>query len=284
MSGACPSCGNPADELFPVDTGMRLALKTTGMADSLPDAVCSTCMAELAGKVSQGYKLRQEADARNKNRVLMWKNRVNLIKQARTLMANKSYSEAAVAYEKYIRILEVIYNLEKGQLSPAVFNNSSRSKEMSVIASTYWDLMRIYDTNPGYGERMQVAATKLAQFLPFSSLYPDIVKKAEQFARSAKNPQIVRQFLRSCKSTRGPCFIASAVIEDDPWAWELGVFRRFRDENLKASRLGRKFVFMYYRYSPLVAKRLRGSQWKKRLLKPILRKIATHLNKSLKSN
>ena len=43
-------------------------------------------------------------------------------------------SEAAVQYEKYLRVLEVVYNLKKGELSPAVFNNSSRSKELTVIA------------------------------------------------------------------------------------------------------------------------------------------------------
>lgn len=270
----CPKCGNEAEQLVSIETGMRLALQSTGMAEGLPEAVCGNCLQELSSQMSQGFKLRQEADQRNKNKVMMWKNRVHLIKQARTYMTNKSYSEAAVSYEKYLRILEMVYNLEKGGLNPTVFSNSARSKEMSVIATTYWDLLRIYDTNPGYGERMKVAAEKLALFLPFSPLYPDIVKRAEQFARSAKNPQVVKQFLRSCKASRGPCFVASAVYCDEPWAWELFVFRRFRDEVLRPSPIGRRLIFFYYRYSPALARRLQRAPWARRLFKPLLHALA----------
>jgi len=113
----------------------------------------------------------------------MWKNRVNLIKQARTHMTNKSYSQAA-CLRKYLRLIEVVHNIERRTLSPTVFNNSARSKELTVIATVYWDLLRIYDTNSGYGDRMRVAAEKLSQFLPFSPLYPDVIRKAEQFAKS----------------------------------------------------------------------------------------------------
>jgi hypothetical protein len=204
---------------------------------------------------------------------MMWKNRVNLIKQARTHMQNKSYSQAAVSYEKYLRLIELVYNLERGALEPKVFSNSNRSKEMTVIATVYWDLMRIYDSNAGYGDRMRTAAQKLALFLPFSSLYPDIVKKAQQFQRSAKNPHIVKEFLRMSRSGKGPCFIATAVFADEPWAPELYIFRKFRDEVLKQTLAGRIFVRTYYRYSPPLARRLANSKTKE-VLKPIMRAMA----------
>jgi hypothetical protein len=279
----CPQCGNPSEALVSIDTGMRFALRATGQADDLPAAVCANCHRSLAGSVSQGFKIRVEREARDKNRVMMWKNRVSLVKQARTLMENKSYSEAAVAYEKYIRVLEVVNNLERGKLDPAVFSNSERSKEMTVVASAYWDLLRIYDSNPGYGDRMSRAAENLAKFLPFSPLYPDVIRKAESFARTAKNPQIVRQFLKATKSGRGPCFIASAVFENEPYAWEMTALRRFRDDVLRTTPWGRTFIVLYYRYSPALANRIHGSQWKKRLLKPLIRKIAKLAKKSLNS-
>ncbi len=144
--------------------------------------------------------------------MMMWKNRVHLIKNARNLMTQKAYSEAAVQYEKYLRVLEVVHGKKKGELAPSIFNNSTRSKELTVVASVYWDLMRIYDTSPRYGDRMASSARKCAEFLPFSTIYPDIVKKAEQFSRSAKNPAVMRQFLKMVKSRRGPCFIADAAF------------------------------------------------------------------------
>jgi len=198
-------------------------------------------------------KLRMEQTMREKNKMMVWKNRVHLIKNARSLMNQKAYSEAAVQYEKYLRVLEVVYNLKKGELSPTVFNNSSRSKELTVIASVYWDLVRIYDTSPRYGDRMQKSALKLAEFLQFSPIYPDIVKKAEQFARSAKNQPIMRQFLRTTKSKRGPCFVATAVFADEPYALELTRLRNFRDRRLRPHWLGRRAIFTYYKCSPPLA-------------------------------
>ncbi|NCN95672.1 MAG: hypothetical protein GW917_03025, partial [Bdellovibrionales bacterium] len=243
---ACPKCGNPSSRFYKVDTALKVALTSTGQGgDAIPQKVCQACYEGLTSNVSQGVKLRMEAEAREKNKVKMWKTRVNLVKQARILMSAKAYSEAAVAYEKYLRVLEIVYNLKRGELSPEVFNNSQRSKEMTVIASVYWDLVRIYDTSPAYGDRMPKAAAKLSQFLPFTTIYPTVLKKAESFARSAKNPQVIRQFLKATKTSRGPCFLATAVFEDDPYALELQVFRQFRDQTLRTSYFGRQLIWAY---------------------------------------
>ncbi len=279
----CPRCKQLADQFFSIDAGMRLALRDAGVAEVLPDQVCPTCYESLTGHVSQGLKLRMERDMREKNKMIMWKNRVHLIKNARSLMSQKAYSEAAVQYEKYLRVLEMVYNLKKGELSPAVFNNSSRSKELTVIASVYWDLMRIYDTSPRYGERMQSSATKLSQFLPFSPLYPDIIKKADVFGRSAKNQVVIRGFLKNTKSKRGPCFIASAAFADEPFAPELYILREFRDQVLRPWYLGRQLIWIYYQTSPPMAAWLSNSQLKMRATRWLITKMAHQLKKSLKS-
>lgn len=231
---------------------MRVALQTTGMADSLPDRVCSSCYDALSGKVSKGVKLRIEQETREKNKVMLWKSRVNLVKQARALMSQKAYSEAAVAYEKYIRVLEIVYNLKAGDLTPKVFNNSTRSKELTVVASVYWDLVRIYDTSPRYGDRMKKAANKLAEFLPFSTIFPDVVKKAEAFSRSAKNPQIVKDLLKQVNAKRPRCFIATAAF-GAPLCAEVQLLRLFRDRVLKNSHWGRYLILKYYVFSPPLA-------------------------------
>lgn len=263
---------------------MRVALQEAGGGQEFPEKVCASCFEALTGQVSQGLKLRMERDAREKNKMLMWKNRVHLIKNARGLMAQRAYSEAAVQYEKYLRVLEVVHNKKKGELSPSIFNNSVRSKELTVITSVYWDLMRIYDTSPQYGERMAAAAKKCSEFLPFSTIYPDIVKKAEQFSRSAKNPQVIRQFLKMVKSRRGPCFIADAAFADQPYAPELALLRNFRDQKLRTSPVGRRFVYMYYRMSPPVARWIGRSQIKSRVVRWALVKFAAIAKKSLNSN
>lgn len=279
---SCPRCGTLTDHLVSIDAGMRLALKETGGKD-LPGEVCPSCFDSLTSSVSQGLKLRMERDVREKNKMMAWKNRVHLIKNARSLMSQKSYAEAAVQYEKYLRVLEVVYNLKKGDLTPAVFNNSSRSKELTVVTSVYWDLMRIYDTNPRYNDRMAQAAAKLSQFLPYSPIYPDIVKKAEQYIKTAKNPEIMRQFLKLTRSRRGPCFVASAAFAGEPYAPELHWLRRYRDEVLRPKPLGRRLIRLYYRLSPPLARRIARGQWETRAARWLITKIANRLKKSLKS-
>jgi hypothetical protein len=265
-----------------IDAGMRLALKESGM-ENLPPAVCPSCFEQLTGNVSQGLKLRMERDVREKNKMMAWKNRVHLIKNARNLMAQKAYSEAAVQYEKYLRVLEVVFNLKKGELSPAVFNNSSRSKELTVVASVYWDLLRIYDTHPRYADRMSTAGQKLAQFLPLSPIYPDIVKKAEAFARSCKNPKIMDNFLRQSKARKGPCFIATAAFAETPSAPELLILRAYRDRVLRPHPAGRRVIWLYYRLSPPLAAWIRGSQLKSRATRWLITKIARRMKNRLSS-
>jgi hypothetical protein len=272
-----------SEQFYRMDTALKVALKSTGQGDNLPEKVCPACYEGLTSNVSHGVKLRMEQEAREKNKVKMWKSRVNLVKQGRGLMAQKAYSEAAVVYEKYIRVLEIVYNLERGQLSPKVFNNSQRSKEMTVIASVYWDLVRIYDTSPAYGDRMAKAAAKLAEFLPFTSIYPTVLKKAEGFIRSARNPNVIHQFLKVTKSSRGPCFLATAVFEHEPYAVELMVFRRFRDQILKKKKWGRRLVWFYYKTSPPLARVIKGSPFLKHLLHPVFKKLSALLIKHLKS-
>lgn len=278
----CPRCGSENVDLSPVDTSLKVALSATGEG-AVPTMVCANCLAELTSRVSQGLKLRMEKEAREKNKLMLWKSRVNLIKQARGLMAQKAYSEAAVSYEKYLRVLEMVYNLKKGELSPNVFNSSKRSKELTVVASVYWDLVRIYDTSPRYGSRMTESASKLAQFLPFSPILPDVVKRAEAFARSAKNPAVMRQFLKAVRGASGRCFIATAVFNSND-CQEVLTLRQFRDEFLLSSTAGRRFVFWYYNHSPPVADWLQQRTWAQNSLRPLFRLVALAAKKSLNSH
>lgn len=282
-SEPCPKCGQQSEKFFRVDTALKVALKSTGQGDTLPAKVCPSCYETLTANVSHGVKLRMEQEAREKNKVKMWKSRVNLVKQGRGLMAQKAYSEAAVIYEKYIRVLEVVYNLKRGELSPKVFNNSQRSKEMTVIASVYWDLVRIYDTSPAYGDRMAKAAAKLAEFLPFTTVYPVVIKKAEAFSRSARNPNVIRQFLKVSRTHRGPCFIATAVFEDEPYAIELTTLRQLRDQVFRPSPLGRKLIRFYYQTSPPLARLIKDRPLLRQFFRLVLKKLSSLVIKHLKS-
>jgi hypothetical protein len=223
-----------------------------------PERVCNPCYSDLVKSLNlgQGGVLFAQEKAKEQRRLMLWKSRVNLVKRGRSLMGGKLYSEAAVAYEKYLRILEFVFNCKKGDLlTPTHFKDSARTSELTVVVSVYWDLLRIYDSSDKFLTRQQVAARQLAVFVQFTPIYPDIIKRAESFVRSAKHPQVVKSFLKASVQQRPRCYIATAVFRD-PLAPEVQTLRWFRDFYLKRSVLGRHFILLYYRFSPALAEKL----------------------------
>lgn len=249
----CPRCGLQVSELHPVPADMLMKIQSMG--ESLPPQVCAGCLSDLKQMVSSnsgGVLIAQER-AKEQHRMQLWKSRVSLIKKARLHMGQKAYSEAAISYEKYLKILSIVFDLKKGQLlTPQLFKESARTTELTVVTSVYWDLVRIYDSHDKYAERQQTAAKQLAVFVRFTPIYPDIIKKAESFAGKARNGHVIKQFLKAAAESRPRCFIATAAFEG-PYAWEVQALRFYRDHSLRQTWGGRKFIRLYYRHSPKFA-------------------------------
>ena len=249
---SCPYCGDSVPSLAPIDAGLRLRLQQAAQINEVPENVCHGCQKMLMKTVSKGAVLRAEAQAKEQNRMLLWRNRVGLVKQAKSHLAKKNLSEAAVAYEKYLRVLEIIYELPGGGLTPELFKADAKSQELTVIASVYWDLLRIYDQNSKYFDRQIKAGEKLAMFVRYTPIFGHIMRKAESQTRTAKNPEAFKRFLRLSNASRPRCFIATAAF-DGQRTNTVDTLCRFRDDYLKKSRHGRGAVFIYYRFSPFIA-------------------------------
>jgi uncharacterized membrane protein YkvA (DUF1232 family) len=271
----CPYCGDHASSLSPIESGMRLRLQTEANVISVPDQVCAGCHSQLGRLVSKGAVLRAEQQAREQNRLTLWRNRVQLVKQAKQYLSQKNYADAAVAYEKYVRVLEIIYDVKPGELSPDHLRKQGRTQELTVVTSVFWDLMRIYDTHPTYRDRQQKAAEKLSSFIRFTPIFPQIMRKAEAQVRQAKNPEVFRKFLKSASANRPRCFIATAAY-DGQLTPTVETLCRFRDEFLEHGRLGRRLVRLYYATSPGVAEALDRHP----SLKPAVRKLLTRIAES----
>ncbi len=196
--------------------------------------------------------MRAEAQAKEQNRMLLWRNRVGLVKQAKNHLAQKNLSEAAVAYEKYLRVLVIIYELPGGGLTPDLFKADAKSQELTVIASVYWDLLRIYDQNSKYFDRQNKAGEKLALFVRYTPIFGHIMRKAESQSRTAKNPEAFKRFLRLSNASRPRCFIATAAFEGQRTE-TVEALCEFRDQYLKLTPHGRAMILVYYRFSPHIA-------------------------------
>lgn len=275
----CPRCGLQVTELHTPDPDMVTKLSGTG--ETLPTQICAGCVSDVRKTLSSasGGALLAQHRAKEAHRMNLWKSRVVLIKQARNAMNDKKYSEAAVAYEKYMRILEIIFEVKKGQaLTPEMFRENARSQELTVVTSVYWDLFRIYDSSEKYAERQAKVSKQLAFFLRYTPVYPDIIRKAEAFLKTAKNPSAVKHFLKLAAADSPGCFIATAAFNDYD-AQEVRLLRRFRDEILVHSTWGRNFIEFYYRNSPAWASRLNQAPIFKPLVRAVLRVFAISIQR-----
>lgn len=253
------------------------------IGEQVPAQICMNCYREvLSGDVGGGQRagsaLMAAEKAKEQRKLMLWKSRVNMIKKARALMGERAFSEAAVSYEKYLRVLEVVFDAKPGELVPEQFKDSARTQELTVVASVYWDLLRIYDTSNKYGDRQALAAKKLAQFLKFTPIYPDVLKRAEAFAKSAKNPNVIKSFLKSASESKGRCFIATAAFSSSE-APEVLVLRQWRDDVLAKNVCGLGFISFYESFSPPLARWLDQHPRVKPFVRGILRSFALKIRR-----
>ncbi len=272
----CQSCGKDDPNLLRIEPGLRLTLQKAGSED-IPTYVCTSCMKTLRKSASQGAQELAKQELKANHSGQLWKHRLPLVKAGHLCLQRGEYSEAAQSYEKYLKILQLVANVDKrSQLDPKFFND--HPKEITIIASVLWDLMLIYDSNIKFGQKQLETADILSRFVRFSPVYNTIVRKAEKEARKAKNPQAFKQFLKQCDAHTSRCFIANEAFGSriDPTVITLC---RFRDEVLKQSPQGRNLIAFYYKNSPWWAKRLRDFPLLKSVVRPLLNGIAFLLKK-----
>ncbi|MFK8137492.1 MAG: CFI-box-CTERM domain-containing protein [Bdellovibrionales bacterium] len=278
MSIQCPKCSNEAEALLKVESGMKLRLQEIGNSAQQLNEVCDTCYKSLMKEVDQGAKLMAEQNQKEHNRKMLWKNRVGFVKEGRERMGVRSFSEAAVLYEKYLRALEIVHDFPPGKLDPLVFNAPGKSSELTILISVYWDLFKIYDSSDKYKDRQASVANHLLSILPYCNVQTDFLKRLERFARDAKHPDTAKDLLNKARQATGAggCYIATAAFgsEFEPSVSHL---RYFRDYYLLEQNIGRKLVRAYYLSAPPVAKWISTKPIAKKIIRKILTPIAMHI-------
>lgn len=274
----CPRCGAESSELVRIDAGMRIALAEGGMAREVPSEACTNCISEFSKLVSQGARLRAQRKAREANQVALWRNRINVLKQGRTYLAQRLFVEAAIEFEKYIRIIEIVNDLKPGEIKPETLKKNVKTNELDVFISTLWDLIKIYDMNAAYQPKLKEKVGMMIEFSKHAPGFPRIARKMVAYTKKSKNREIFNDLLTKCNAPRSKCFIATSTY-GDPLHPQVQMLTRFRDEVLEEHLLGQLFIWIYYKVSPPVANFLD----KNPQLKPATRRSLDWLTKKIKN-
>jgi len=269
----CPSCSLEVPEVYPVELDLRERILKLDPGLELNEELCKSCINDLRKKAfSASGKLMAQDRAAGDRKKRLWQSRIPLIKKGHALMSNKLYTEAAISYEKYIKVLELAFSCKPGDLTPESLKESAKTAELTVIVGVYWDLLRIYDSNDKYSDRQKHVATQLAKFINYTPIYPDIMKKALIFVSQARHPEIVKTFITLSKKKRTRCFVATSAF-NAPASMEVLILRAYRDQILKQTFLGRKFILFYYKVSPKFASFLDHQTWLKPAVRALLRVV-----------
>lgn len=254
---------------------MRLRLEKEGKPVAF-DSICTSCFKTLSKNLSNASYLAAEQTIQKNFKNNLWKNRLTLIRHARNLLALREYAEAAICYEKYLKIIEYIYEKKRAEFTAGLFKETPR--EVTLVVGALWSLVEIYDMHPNYQQKQEDAATKLGELMSYTNLFTSIVKRASVKKKHGKNPRAYKILLKAAHISGSKCFIASAAFPDrqHPTVRRL---QAFRDQVLVHNRIGRSFVRSYYTHSPALAYRLRYNRPLRAVLRFVLPGLAAGLTK-----
>lgn len=263
----CPRCNEATEKLIELDVNIKSRLMN--QSGQIFENVCERCFAEIARSTKAGdprRKGRPSEAQKEQHRLQLWRSRVQLIREAKDKFANQDFSGAMVAYEKYFRILEIIYDTKMAEITAEQFNNAGRAKEMVVMVSAFWDMVRIFDQAGKHKDRLNKYALKLGEFLPNTPMWQETLIKIKAYrSNNAKNKDIIDLIIKTAKKKKRRCFIASSAFEGNSDI-TVRLLTQYRDQVLEESAGGKAFIHFYYLFSPQVASLLDKS--------PLLRAVA----------
>lgn len=248
LTNRCPSCGAEGVPLKDLD-GLLVCEKCSQKRFS----------SSVRRRIQQAFE-RQEAIAK-KN---AWVKRIHLAKKGVHLYEESKRLEALRIFKEYIGILERHYSVGAGGLSIGLFDPKKDAGEILLISGVFWDMAKICDRIKGQENEMKAY---LQKFIEFSVDKPHTILCSETVRKYIKSKHVihVQDFKNAHTTLRAnlsKCFIASAVF--GPQADQVFTLRRWKDEKLATSWLGRHFIATYYAISPSVAVFLIQFPWFKR--------------------
>jgi hypothetical protein len=271
----CPNCKNEVPDLVRLDESFR-AKVSEQLGVPAPEALCANCFQLFEKKeMAQADKEARRA-TKEANRLSLWRRRVDIMRDARDRFATKDFVGAVVSYEKYLRVVEMIYDVKPNHLQVSFFSNPARAKELVLITTSYWDLIRIYDQSDRFKKRFNECAEKFVEFLPFTPMYSEMLQRIQDYKKVAKHKDVFQKIYKQVQKKKKRCFIATAAFqyEESP---TVSILCAFRDKILINSFGGRALIRTYYLVSPPFARLLDRSPQLRVIARSALNDLAHHI-------
>lgn len=192
-----------------------------------------------------------EAQKRKDNRTFLEElaKRIQLAREGKLYSAKQDYSNAIVAYRKFLTITAKAFDVDVGDLRPDLFDEKSRKGEALLISSIAFDFLKILDhlNSPSAKEERAMCHKIFIRFTlnqPFQAFAAENLRKFLAYKRSVKNRGEFWATYNAIKSKKF-CVVATWAFQNEN-AITVTRLRRFRNEKLSRSSIGRALIAFYY--------------------------------------
>lgn len=198
--------------------------------------------------------------------------RINILKKAHKDAAKDNLIRALQGYSQYLEILAQMNDVKEKSLSPSIFDVEKDAAELLIISQVYWALGKAYDLNPKLHKESKRC---LAQFVKFSLgnkfqyINSEMIRKYIK-KKSPINIENFKEAYEQIQLNSQKCYIATFCFSDTHEV--TNILRQFKRQIMNFSA-GKKFVEIYYIYSPKVVRYCRS--------RPIIEKIFTYISRPI---
>jgi hypothetical protein len=178
----------------------------------------------------------------------------------------------------YLQICDLVINNALG-ICTFYLNTMAKTSEVLIgekkrryLIEAFVRVRPLFDTIG----RLDMTSTTRQRYIELCTSLGLISTSAKSLSGETSQKVSTGGSVNKVPESSGNCYIATMVYGsyNSP---EVRVLRRFRDETLKQSEIGRKFIQIYYKYSPLLANKTKNIKVIHFIFKLFLNRLVTYL-------
>lgn len=224
-------------------------------SDKKPKSASAERFAERSTRIEEQIK---EAQKRKQEQQFLEElsKRISIGREGRAEFEKNNFSEAIGKYRRFLSITARSLGVEVEEMRPALFDAKIRAQESLLISAILLDLCKILDKlkTPSAMEERRLYQRLYVTFTMGQSFQGFAAENLRKYILyGGKNLQHKPEFWAMYNSIRIKRFCVVATTLIGPTAPETETLRRWRDECLSRSSVGRSFIEAYYLLGPTLA-------------------------------